>query len=117
MTQSPPTLMSDSTETTLYDRFLAALETSGNPDLAAVAAATRQQEQEEEKTPPCVMKWTLKQDDLLRALMIVMKTVSTRSTLPILGHFLLVTRPSELETVPSQVVHWNKFGNGNVDSG
>jgi len=56
-----------------------------------------------EKTP-CEMKFTIKQNDLLRVLTLVMKAVSLRSTLPILSQVLVATRFSALETVPAQAM-------------
>ena len=54
--------------------------------------------------PPCEMKFTVKQDDLLKVLTLVMKAVSVRSTLPVLSHVLVATRKAALEGVPAQVV-------------
>ena len=46
---------------------------------------------------PCEMKFTAKQDDLLKVLTLVMKAVSVRSTLPVLSHVLVATREAALE--------------------
>lgn len=54
--------------------------------------------------PPCEMKFTVKQDDLLKVLTLVMKAENRRSTLPVLSHVLVATRKVALEGVPAQVV-------------
>src|SRR5436305_1376375 len=89
-------------ESSADQRFLHAPSPSGNPDLASVAQAA--QENEVTAPAPCVMKVSLKQDELLKALTLVMKATRPRSRLPVLGHVLMVTRPSILEQVPAQII-------------
>ncbi len=59
---------------------------------------------------PCEMKFTAKQDDLLKVLTLVMKAVSVRSTLPVLSHVLVATREAALEGVPAQAVFTGSNG-------
>lgn len=101
-------------EATSVERFLRALEYSGNPALAEVSRAVKATfETRAEARPPCTMKFSLTQDALLKVLTLVMKTTNPRSTLEVLGHFLMVTRPSALENVPTQII----FTGTNLETG
>jgi DNA polymerase-3 subunit beta len=101
-------------ETTLVERFLHALAHSGNPAFEAIARAVKEAEKAEaDVESPCEMKFSLRQDVLLNALELVIKATSQRSILPVLGHFLMVTRPSQIEHVPAQVI----FSGTNLETG
>ena len=78
--------------------FLEAIEYSNNLELAALTKALREMTTAAADAPslPSNMKVMLKQDVLLKGLKAVIKAISSRSTLPILKHILIVARPSQL---------------------
>ncbi|HEU5381233.1 MAG TPA: DNA polymerase III subunit beta [Ktedonobacteraceae bacterium] len=94
------------TETTTDAQHLIETEAdSSNPALEAEDEAVNAEGSPDDtpEKPPCVMKFTVKQNDLLRVLVLVMKAESRRSTLPVLSHVLVATRNAELEGFPAQV--------------
>lgn len=94
------------TEATNIDGVVDARVRSGDPALEAIAntVSTEDLLDDVPESPPCEMKFMIKQDDLLRVLTLVMKAISSRSTLPVLSHVLVATRPSVLEGMPAQVM-------------
>lgn len=105
-TETTTTIPTETTTETTPDvqRLVDASAESGDPALEAEAVAASGPEGDVPEKPPCEMKFTVKQDDLLKVLTLVMKAESRRSTLPVLSHVLVATRPSELEGVPAQAV-------------
>lgn len=78
---------------------------SGDPALEAEGEAVEASGSLDDvpEEPPCEMKFTMKQDDLLKVLTLVMKAESRRLTLPVLSHVLVASRNAELEGAPAQV--------------
>ncbi len=103
-TTALPTTTAEQTETTTDEQRLSN-PSAESDDLALEAGVEAEGSLDDTSEKPRVeMKFTAKQDDLLKVLTLVMKAESRRSTLPVLSHVLVATRPSELEGVPEQAV-------------
>src|SRR5579885_1678202 len=107
-TETPTAIPTEiSTETTTDAHLLVdANAENSDPPLEAKGEAVEAEGPESDvpEKPPCEMKFTVKQDDLLRVLTLVMKAISVRPLLPVLSHVLVATRKVALEGVPAQVV-------------
>lgn len=107
-TKTPTAIPTEiSTETTTDAHLLVdASAENSTPPLEAKGEAVEAEGPESDvpEKPPCEMKFTVKQDDLLRVLTLVMKAISVRPLLPVLSHVLVATRKVALEGVPAQVV-------------
>ena len=72
--------------------------------LSDVLVTDVQEQVDTPEKPPCEMKLSIKQEDFLGVLTLVMKAASFHSTLPVLAHVLVATRPRICAGMPAHVL-------------
>ncbi len=78
---------------------------SGASELEVETSAVNAEDRlDASEAPSCEMKFTIKQEDLLRVLTLVMKAASVRPILPVLSHVLVATHKVTLGGEPTQVM-------------
>ncbi|SRR5579875_182666 len=107
-TETPTTIPTEISTGTTTDAHLlvGASAENSDPPLEAKGEAVEAEGPESDvpEKPPCEMKFTIKQDDLLRVLALVMKAISVCPLLPVLSHVLVATHKATLGEEPTQVV-------------